>query len=283
MLIRIVSDLHLGIGGKQDRFSLPRDNVFTVVCGDTSGDPRKAARWIDGHVSQGVFVCGNHIVYNDLGLDVPHLKRILAKGHGKDDPVTFLDVHEGVASKRVGDVVFIGDCWYTDYEYGTVWQGHGEDFVYYNMRMAKGYVNDFAWSPGLTPEMYLQWHKDAMEAFESEVSKVEAEDPTAKIVMVTHHCPHIRCQGGEHAGSHLTGSYISRDGEGFIGKHPGIKLWCCGHTHYSTDFMLGDCHVVCNQRGYANKYGPDEYFDKELVFDTDTLELKHGESYDPPA
>jgi hypothetical protein len=33
---------------------------------------------------------------------------------------------------------------------------------------------------------------------------------------------------------------------------PGIKLWTHGHTHEDFDYMIGDCRVVCNPRGYIN-------------------------------
>jgi len=32
--------------------------------------------------------------------------------------------------------------------------------------------------------------------------------------------------------------------------HPQIKLWTHGHTHHEFDYMIGECRVVCNPRGY---------------------------------
>ena len=63
MKIRILSDLHLDVNSKYP-FSLKDKDTFTILCGDTSGDPEITKKWIDDNIKSGVFVCGNHLVYN---------------------------------------------------------------------------------------------------------------------------------------------------------------------------------------------------------------------------
>jgi hypothetical protein len=36
--------------------------------------------------------------------------------------------------------------------------------------------------------------------------------------------------------------------------HPQIKYFSHGHTHSSFNYLIGDCRVICNPRGYYNSY-----------------------------
>jgi hypothetical protein len=49
----------------------------------------------------------------------------------------------------------------------------------------------------------------------------------------------------------MNGAYSS-DLSDFILDHPQIKVWTHGHTHHNFDYMIGDCRIVCNPRGYIN-------------------------------
>jgi len=40
------------------------------------------------------------------------------------------------------------------------------------------------------------------------------------------------------------------DLDNFILENSQIKYWSHGHTHVNLDYMVGDCRVVCNPRGY---------------------------------
>jgi hypothetical protein len=48
---------------------------------------------------------------------------------------------------------------------------------------------------------------------------------------------------------------------------PQIKLWTHGHTHHPFDYVIGECRVVCNPRGYHQEYGfsEDTGWDPEKV------------------
>ena len=49
--------------------------------------------------------------------------------------------------------------------------------------------------------------------------------------------------------------------------NPQIKYWSHGHTHESMDYMIGDCRVVCNPKGYhPTEVNPD--FDPNFAVDT---------------
>ena len=50
----------------------------------------------------------------------------------------------------------------------------------------------------------------------------------------------------------MNGGYYSDLSE-FILDRPKIKLWTHGHMHQTFDYMIGDCRVVCNPRGYHDE------------------------------
>jgi Icc-related predicted phosphoesterase len=80
------------------------------------------------------------------------------------------------------------------------------------------------------------------------------EDPK-KYVVCTHHTPsHQSCHPYYKHDTLMNGGYHS-DLEEFILNRPNIKLWTHGHTHEDFDYLVGECRVVCNPRGYIGHEG----------------------------
>ena len=72
MKIRVISDIHEDIN---DRYPLNyNDDTFTIIAGDISGDPVNGVQWIKNNIKYGLFVHGNHLVYNHLGLPIQQLQ-----------------------------------------------------------------------------------------------------------------------------------------------------------------------------------------------------------------
>jgi len=84
-------------------------------------------------------------------------------------------------------------------------------------------------------------------------------------VVVTHHAPHPNSVAQRYASdwvsagfaSHLPGHYFTVP-----------RLWIHGHTHDSFDYRIEHCRVLCNPRGYVNRWSgavENQRFDPELV------------------
>jgi len=76
--------------------------------------------------------------------------------------------------------------------------------------------------------------------------------PDDNFIVMTHHTPsfkscHPRWGGPEFL---LNYAFHNTQLEKIIQDYPRIKYWIHGHTHDSFDYMLGDCRVLCNPRGY---------------------------------
>ena len=78
----------------------------------------------------------------------------------------------------------------------------------------------------------------------------ETVPPWKQIVVVGHHTPsHNSCHPRYKDDREMNGGYHSDLSE-FMLDRPAIKLWTHGHTHEVFDYMVGECRVVCNPRGY---------------------------------
>ena len=284
MKIRIVSDLHLDVNEKYP-FELRDKDTFTVICGDTSGDPDITNAWIDENLKGGgVFVAGNHLVYNRKSLPITELRKLLTKNHTENDPVTYLDcmVPGGCFSKRVNGIQFIGTTLYTDFLLRVRhFQTSPEITRSSNMKIAKSRMNDFRWGISdslvdgeqrpLRPEEYLEAFMKSFAMIEREVERLEREEPEIPVFILTHYCPSIRCISDTYNDSEVNASYVSNLSD-FILKHKNIKCWSCGHVHHQDSFYVGDCLVVMNPRGYVTRC-EDAGFRPNLYVDSDTWTL----------
>lgn len=131
-------------------------------------------------------------------------------------------------------------------------------------------INDYRWIKGetgvkgetdvpLTTFMVNKFYSRSLWYLEREVVKYD------RCIVMTHHAPSIQCQSPQHFGSAVSDAFVNHL-DSFIIGHPQIKLWIHGHTHNSTDMMIGTTHVVSNQLGYV-KYGEHTDFQHETFIE----------------
>lgn len=85
--------------------------------------------------------------------------------------------------------------------------------------------------------------------------------PHYKRVVVTHFAPSEKSVDDCYAGSDYNSGYFT-DLE-YLAEI--ADVWCHGHMHNSSDYMIGDCRVLCNPRGYLREENPE--FKEDLVFE----------------
>ena len=117
MLIRYFSDLHIDLNRKSD-FPIDDNDIFTIIAGDISGNPFVSTNWINDNIKQGLFVAGNHIVYNSEHLSISSWKDYLSNKFPITGPISFLENNY----KEINNIIFIGCTLYTDYKYGGDYQ-----------------------------------------------------------------------------------------------------------------------------------------------------------------
>ena len=275
MKINLVSDMHINF---QD-IELPGGDVL-VMAGDIveAGHLRKA-----DNASQNVFIAdryrrffkeempkyrhvvyiaGNHEHYNNSYDDThDRIRRELP------DNVHFL---EGEAVK-IDDVWFFGGTFWTDMNKGDpitihtlkngmmdfkcIKFGHG-------VRMDTMYGDSY-WTNSFTPAYAKSIFHETVE----KLKKFAEEHVDEKIVVVSHHAPtELSIDPFYKDEYHMNGGYHSRLSD-FILDHPNIKVWCHGHMHNFTDYMIGDTRVIANPRGYKGYEAIAETFDPNFNFE----------------
>lgn len=289
MKIRILSDLHLDVNSNEP-FSLKDKDTFTVLCGDISGDPEITKEWICENLKSGVFVAGNHLVYNSRGKSIQELREEMASGDTGD--VTYLDcmVKGCPITKEIDkNTVIIGSTMYTNFKLrGKYDQNQPEDLIIMrNKRLSLGCMNDYCWGQVKKEDGTMRsLHPDDLEEgftnFFCELRAFSEANPNKSIIVVTHYCPSAKSISEEYLDNNNNSSYVS-ELDDFILKHPNIKLWCCGHVHHQGSYKIGDCLVVMNPRGYVGRL-EDKKFDSRLYVDTKDWSLhRHRKTADEKA
>lgn len=292
MKFRVLSDLHVDYN---DRYPLeiPEDgrDVFTVICGDTSGSPEDTIDWIRKNVKRGVLISGNHLPYCNYGdpskrRTMDELRRVLADAFPESGDITYFDAETGTVKKVVDGVMFLGSCCYTDMRIGhEYWNPDGDPVL---NRMCSEYnMNDYRygytgreWPAGadnapsmvrMKAEDYEKWFMRAVSEFNRILSENEASANPLPVVLVTHH-PLIKdfltrsyyvddCSRLNSPREFNWASYAS-DRKAWLKSHGSVRCYCCGHIHavekdwrhYSVRRENGDdLLIVNNTRGYVSK------------------------------
>lgn len=291
MKIRVVSDLHLDVN-KMFPFSFEDKDLFTVICGDTSGSPDLTTKWIKENVKRGILVEGNHLVYNWEEASIEQLRTKLHNTFPIKGDVSFLEGADGgCCAKKVGGVLFLGSCLYSDMR----WSNDGvakEENIDVNKNVSYRLMNDFGW--GLTerrkvrgidndsyfapmrPDDYIFWFNNTLEAFDKALTENEKKRNPSPCFVVTHFAPSGKCIPAKYKYSEVNCAYVS-DLERFIEKHTSIKCWAYGHIHAGmrTKYVRKDGSEVLllnNSRGYC-AHGESRGFDKDMIVDTETWEV----------
>lgn len=275
MKVRILSDLHLDVNEAYP-FELKDKDTFTILCGDVSGDPKITCDWIANNVKNGVFVAGNHLVYNQRGLSIEELRREMMDSDTGN--VQYLDCTvEGCPCVKQLDenLLVVGSTMYTDFSLPVGLGMHSkEEEIYVNKSASHARMNDYRWGRTargrMIPDDYIPWYNE----FFAVLKKTVEENKDKDIIVATHYCPSPKCISPEYVDSDINASYVVPLDD-FIVSHPNIKCWACGHVHHQDSFKIGNCVVVMNPRGYV-AHLEDSDFDSRLWIDTKTWKLhKH--------
>ena len=114
----------------------------------------------------------------------------------------------------------------------------------------------------LSPRHVLEDHKAMLKVIETTYADIP---PWKTVVVCSHHAP---SKGSEHPrykhDQLMNGAYNSQLDQ-FIMDRPAIKLWTHGHTHEDFDYMIKQCRVICNPRGYINYEDRADRFELRVV------------------
>ncbi|WP_366919262.1 metallophosphoesterase [Variovorax ginsengisoli] len=261
MKLLILSDLH----AEFETFELPQGLDFDVaiLAGDIVAPGRVVARWLrnparfaDKPVVQ---IAGNHEYYESL-LDQEEAEM---RREAKEQGVHFLDCDEVI----VAGVRFLGCTLWTDFRLRIDNPGFAGQPMrlisdrYRSMTESARYLADYSairvddphtsisrGTQRLVPMDTLQIHRRHRSWLRTKLAE-PFEGPT---VVVTHHAPHRNSLAPRYAEDWSSGGFVNEMRPEFF-EVP--VLWVHGHTHDSFDYVVGNCRVISNPRGYLNWHG----------------------------
>lgn len=162
-----------------------------------------------------------------------------------------------------GGVQFMGATLWTDLNRGDPITEYTVKDVMNDYRVIKNYYREEGQFYKLTPAETRRIHKKTMAYFRQTLK----DNPDRPFVVVTHHAPSGASVGDEFKNDyHGNGAYAS-DLSDFILDNPNIHLWFHGHMHHKSDYMIGQCHVLTNPRGYVGYERQANSFDPGLTIE----------------
>ena len=273
MKISYVSDLHFEFLNWPD-FSQEYGGDVLLLAGDittaamirshrTDADARKHSKYLTKFKKDLIdkydavyMVMGNHEHYNSI---FKNTKQDLIDGFARHDlsKIRILDND----TVKLNDWTLVGATLWTDFNRAdpftmfTVEKGMNDfrligkedisDMNYFN-RISNRKID---------AQFILEQHQTSL-AYIYDV--VKSND---KVIVMTHHAPTSKSVNIDHSGNFLDYAYFSVLSD-IILDNPSIKYYIHGHTHMNVDYMVGDCRVLANQRGY--------HFEKSAKYFTGT-------------
>ena len=205
-----------------------------------------------------IYVMGNHEHYGfQYHKTYPHLKEQMP------DNVHLLE-NECI---DIDGVTFMGATLWTD-------MNKGDELTLFHM---KSMMNDYRQVTmfnetknvyhRLQPEKTMTDHHKTVKYFKTVMANRRAEGKTGPVVICTHHAPSKASIKPRYLNDTIMNGAYSSDLSEFMLDHPEIKFWTHGHTHDQFDYMIGECRVICNPRGYKGYEDSAEHFDPTFGFD----------------
>lgn len=261
MKLHVLSDLHLEFAP----LDLPGGDVLLLAGDILVADclrPERTDRTAELHRSdvhdfftqattkynKVVYIAGNHEHYNGVFQNTHNIIRDFFHEH--DFKVAFLD---NSCLELNDDYVIFGSTFWTDF--------NNNDYA--ACEVAKRGMNDFR-----KVTYQDQFKKGSLSPFDTTEINQMARSAlsmalefflTKKFIVMTHHLPDMLSVDAKYGGDPLNYAYANTGLRTFINENPRIKYWLHGHTHVSRDYPINDdCRVICNPRGYAKPYRPEE-------------------------
>ena len=198
------------------------------------------------------YIAGNHESYHGIYENIHDILRKAFVGTN----IKFME-NESV---DLGDVVLFA---------GTMWTNFSNRNPY-AMSVAQQNMNDFYLIKHDKDERFLPI--DTVHLHDKTISALRTDMclyKDRKFLVMTHHAPTYESVADEYKGNPLNDAFASDLSE-LILDTPNIKTWVHGHTHTSWDYMVGECRVLCNPRGYTSegsKTQENETFDINFEFE----------------
>ncbi|KAF5381580.1 hypothetical protein D9615_005590 [Tricholomella constricta] len=261
MRIQVLSDLHLeferlsnledsGYDGDFYKFDFPARADTIALLGDIGMTrDERLFDWLRVQLKRFktvLFLSGNHEAYGS-SLEESHGRLVqfcvecdaLADNSPSERPPGRFILLDRMRHNLSATVTVLG-C--------TLWSRLDPD----KLDILRQSLNDFRHIENFNLAVYQSMHERDVAWLEHAIEEISRDEPTRKIVVMTHHAPTVR---GTSDPRFLDGPMNSAFATELVGSgcwREQVKVWMFGHTHWSCDFEQAGVRVVSNQRGYRD-------------------------------
>lgn len=234
--IQVLSDIHNEVTSYD---YIESDADILVLAGDIGYGKLGVEKFCKLTSKPIIFVAGNHEYYrqdyDDVQKDFKTLMQIYPHLHWLENN-----------SVEVLGIRFIGSTLWTNFEL----TGNPELAMAYAARGIADFSRINYKGQWFQPEDARCLNKQTIDY----LSKTLAIPFNGKTVVVSHFVPSAKSIHPKYEGSNIN-PYFTSNFDDLVAL---ADIWIHGHTHDSFEYKLGKCTVVCNPRGYVNKYIPFE-------------------------
>ena len=275
MAIQVVSDLHLEAPTAYDVFEIPASTHHLALLGDI-GNVRDAGLMLFLEKVLQRFrvvflLLGNHEPYHgswpQAKAQLQQLKTNIDKKRGQ--------IGTARTEDSIGDLVILDQTRYDISDEITVL---GCTLFSHVTEAQKDYVsfglNDFFYVEGWSVDDHNRTHAADVEWLNEQVAKIEREEPSRRVIIMTHHCPTLdsRAFDPKHSQSNISSGFATDLRNSPCMTSSCVKIWTYGHTHFNCDFVCEatNTRIIANQRGYyfAQAGGIEFQLEKKLEVKT---------------
>lgn len=239
MKIQLLSDLH----NEFEHYTYQKVECDVVILAGDIHTKTQGVQWAIESIPDTpvIYVAGNHEYYGKTYPKLIDAAKEMAEG-------TNIHVLENEVA-TLGNVNFLGCTLWTDFElYGD------PRIAGYHCQQA---MNDYRKIKKLPSYSKIRSidvagiHRESKAWLAKELEARKSQ----KNVVVTHHGPSPKSVSAEFQNDLTTAAYVSQL-ESFIEEYT-PSCWLHGHMHNSSDYLIGDCRVLCNPKGYFGEENPE--------------------------
>lgn len=227
MKFRIVSDLHLDFEYKELSILPDEDEQVLILAGDTTANLDLFDEFlldITYRFKQVFIIYGNHEYYgHSMETHKDALYELCTEYHN-------IQVLDNLAVNYEGVTIYGGTLWTNAYKDPASWLN---DFNVVQYRDENG------------DNLYYEEHKNQLYHI---VEMIKGFD-----VIITHHAPSYKSVSPMFENSQMNKYFVNNLDTLIIDNDDKLKLWVHGHCHNSSNYMIGNCNVLCNPKGYKNE------------------------------
>lgn len=248
MKILILSDLHIEL----EDFRIDTNQVDVVILAGNIHIKEKGFKWALNNIKNipVLYILGNHEFYTKAYPRLVHKLKDLAQNtniHILERDTIILNGINFLGCTLWTDFELYGDPRIAGYECQQVMTD------YKKIRISPNFSKLRSIDVAAIHRRSINWLCSELEDRQNEIN-----------IVISHHAPSEKSLPYKYKQDIISSAYVSNL-ENVIEKYQ-PRFWIHGHLHNSSNYKIGQTHIICNPRGYLGERNHE--FDAELTIES---------------